>query len=100
MTMPSHLTPLDKAKANAVRRAPTATVATVTPELLGLPLFQARWFAGLAELLLSVTRAPATGPAGHVVAQYPGAGESITRGGLIHIVIGNVEKALKDGREG
>jgi beta-lactam-binding protein with PASTA domain len=97
--MPSHLIPLDKARADATRRASTAKVATVTPELLGLPLFQARWFASLARLSVSVTRATAAGPAGHVVAQYPGAGESNTRGGLVHVVVNNVERALTDGRD-
>ncbi len=96
--MPSHLIPLDKARADAARRASTAKVTTVTPELLGLPLFQARWFASLAELSLSVTRAPAAGPAGHVVAQDPGAGESNTRGGLVHLVVSSVERELTDGR--
>ena len=98
--MLSHLIPLDKARADAARRASTANVATVTPELLGLPLFQARWFAGLAELSVSVKRATAAGPAGHVVEQYPVAGESNTRGGLVHIVVSSVERALRDGREG
>ena len=98
--MPSHLIPLDKGRADAARRASNAKVATVTPELLGLPLFQARWFAGLAEISVSVTRATADGPAGHVVAQYPVAGESITRGGQIQVVVSNVEMALKNGREG
>ena len=98
--MLSHLIPLDKARADAARRASTAKVATVTPELLGLPLFKARWFAGLAELSVSVTRATAAGPAGHVVEQYPVAGESNTRGGLVHIVVSSVERALRDGREG
>jgi beta-lactam-binding protein with PASTA domain len=98
--MPSHLIPLDKGRADAARRASNAKVATVTPELLGLPLFQARWFAGLAALSLSVTRATAAGPAGHVVAQDPVAGEPSTRGGLVHIVVSNVEQALTDGREG
>ncbi len=97
--MPSHLIPLDKARADAAPRASTAKVATVTPELVGLPLFQARWFAGFAELSVSVTRATAAGPAGHVVAQYPGAGESNTRGGLVHLVVSSVERALTDGHE-
>lgn len=98
--MRSHLIPLDKARADAARHTPAATAATVTPELLGLPLFQARWFASLAELSLSVTRAPATGPVGHVVTQYPIAGERIVRGGLVHIVVSNVERALQEVRGG
>ena len=96
--MPSHLIPLDKARADAARRASTAKVAAVTPELLGLPLFQARWFASLAGLSVSVSRATAAVPAGYVVAQYPVAGESNTRGGLVHIVVSRVERALTNGR--
>jgi hypothetical protein len=33
------------------------------------------------------------------VAQYPGAGESNIRGGLVHVVVNNVERALTDGRD-
>ena len=68
--------------------------------VLGIPQSGPPWFAGLAELSVSVTRATAAGPAGHVVAQYPVAGESNTRGGLVHIVVSRVERALTDGREG
>lgn len=98
--MRSHPAPLDEARADAARHARTAEAATVTPGLLGLPLFQARWFAGLDELSVSVTRAAATGPAGHVLAQYPVAGEPIVRGGLVHVVVSNVERELRDGRDG
>ena len=98
--MPSLLIPLDKARADAAQRARSAKAAAVTPQLLGLPLFQARWFANLAELSVSVTRAAASGPAGHVVAQYPSAGEPSFRDGLVHIVVIDVERRLTDGRDG
>jgi beta-lactam-binding protein with PASTA domain len=70
----------------------------VTPDLVGLGLARARWFARLAGFSIAIASQVVEGPPGRVLAQYPGGGHRSRQGARIQIVLSGPEVAVPEVR--
>ncbi len=62
-------------------------VRAMTPDLVGLGLARARWFAQLAGFSLAIASQVVDGPPGRVLAQYPAGGQRSRQGARIQVVL-------------
>ena len=70
----------------------------MTPDLIGLGLARARWFARLAGFSLAITSQVMDGPPGRVLAQYPAGGQRSRQGARIQVVLSGPEVAVPEVR--
>ena len=71
-------------------------VRAMTPDLIGLGLVRARWFARLAGFSLAIASQVAAGPPGRVLVQYPAGGQRSRQGARIQVVLSGPEVAVPD----
>jgi beta-lactam-binding protein with PASTA domain len=70
----------------------------MTPDLVGLGLARARWFARLAGFSLAIASQAVDGPPGRVLAQYPAGGQRSRKGARIQVVLSGPEVAVPEVR--
>jgi hypothetical protein len=70
----------------------------MTPDLIGLDLVRARWFAMLSGFSLTIASQVADGNAGRVLAQYPAAGQRSRRGARIQVVLSGPQVQIPEFR--
>jgi beta-lactam-binding protein with PASTA domain len=70
----------------------------MTPDLVGLGLARARWFARLAGFSLAITDQVTDGPPGRVLAHYPAGGQRSRQGARIRVVLSGPEVAVPEVR--
>jgi beta-lactam-binding protein with PASTA domain len=73
-------------------------VRAMTPDLIGLGVARARWFARLAGFSLAIASQVVDGPPGRVLAQYPAGGQRSRQGARIQIILSGPEVAVPDVR--
>lgn len=73
-------------------------VRAMTPDLVGLGLARARWFARLAGFSLAIASQVVDGPPGRVLAQYPAGGQRSRQGARIQVVLSGPEVAVPEVR--
>ena len=74
-------------------------VRAMTPDLIGLGLARARWFARLAGFSLAIASQVADGPPGRVMVQYPAGGQRSRQGARIQVILSGPEVAVPDLRD-
>jgi serine/threonine-protein kinase len=70
----------------------------MTPDLVGLGMARARWFARLAGFSLTIASQVADGPPGRVLAQHPAGGQRSRQGARIQVILSGPEVAVPDVR--
>jgi hypothetical protein len=68
----------------------------MTPDLIGLGLARARWFARLAGFSLAIASQVADGPPGRVLVQYPAGGQRSRQGARIQVILSGPQVAVPD----
>ena len=70
----------------------------MAPDLIGLGLARARWFARLAGFSLAIASQVVDGPPGRVLAQYPAGGQRSRQGARIQVALSGPEAAVPEVR--